>query len=303
MRNNRIRSSAGLLAACALGGAVAGGADAATSAPPVSPPTVASIPATVQPLIAKIEASPVNSERYSESTQAGGTITVKAKNGKRHRVTRHVSREMFGEASLAPLVGKTFRKGASGPLKSIGIGSTTYEYVPTLTRKDGGRPWVRFKDLSAAALFPFHGGGASRIEVKAGGTGSYAELIDLLATANGNVSIVGPATVDGQQTTELTAAATPLALIKGLSLKDIEEFTETLEVFVTDSGLPLRVTRIAQLGPITITDTTDVIAVNAPVAAKAPPRKKTIGEAKFLKLLKGKSSGGGKEAGGIGIGI
>lgn len=303
MRKRRIRSSACLLAACALGGAVASAAIAATSPPPASPPTVASIPATVQPLIAKIEASPVNSERYSETTQAGGTVTVKSKNGRRHRVARHFSREIFGEASLAPLVGKTFRKGASGPLKSIGIGSTIYMYSPSLTHKDGGRPWVRLQHVSAAGLFPFHGGGSSRIEVKAGGTGSYAELIDLLATANGNVSVVGPATVDGQQTTELTAAVTPLALIKGVPLKDIEEFPETLEVFVTDSGLPVRVTSIAQLGPITITDTTDVTAVNEPVTAKAPPKSKTIGEAKFFKLLKTKSRRIRKAPAGTGIEI
>ena len=277
----RIRGWRAPLLAAGLLGAIAVPAESATKAPPAPAPTVASIPLAVQPLVAQVEQQTVNSERYSETTQAGGTITVKSKSGKRRRVTRHISREMFGEASLRPLVGKTFRKGASGALKSIGIGSTTYEYSPTLTRKDGGRPWVRFKDLSAAALFPFHGGGASRFEVNAGGTGSYAELIDLLATANGNVAIVGPATVDGQHTTELTAATTPLALVKGLSLKDIQELPETLEVFVTESGLPVRVTRIAQLGPIAITDTTDIIAVNAPVTAKAPPARKTIGEAKF----------------------
>jgi hypothetical protein len=299
----RIRGWRAPLLAAVLLGAIAGPADSATKAPPAPAPTVASIPAAVQPLVAKIEASPVNSERYSDTMQAGGTITVKSKNGRRHRAIKHISRETFGEASLAPLVGKTFRTGASGPLKSIGIGSTTYLYSPSLTHEDGGRPWVRFKGLGAGALFPFHGGGPSQIEVKAGGTGSYAELIDLLATANGNVSIVGPTAVDGQQATELTASVTPLALLKGSSLKDIEEFRETLEVFVTDSGLPVRVTSIVQLGPITITDTTDVIAVNAPVTAKAPPKRKTIGEAKFFKLLKTKSRRNRKAPAGTGIKI
>ena len=298
----RLPVSLAPLIAAALLGAFAAPADSASSSPPAPAPSVASIPAGVQPLVAKIEALPVNSERYTESTEVGGTITVKV-HGKRRTVKRHIAKEALGEASLSPLVGKLYKHGDSGQLGSIGIGTTLYTYSPSIAHEDGGRPWVRLKGVSAAGLFPFHGGGAARVEVKAGGTGSYAELIDLLATADGNVSIVGPATVDAQPTTELAAAVKPLALIKGTSQKDVQELPEELKLYVTEAGLPLRVVRTATLGPIAISDTTDVIAENQPVSVKAPPARKTIGEAKFLKLLRGKNKGAGKEEAGSGTGF
>jgi hypothetical protein len=268
-------------------------AESAKSSPPAPVPTVASIPAAVQPFVAKIEQVPVTSERYSETTQAGGTITTKSRNGRRHIVTTHISKLSFGEASLASRRGKVFRHGSSGPLKTIAIGSTLYTYTPSLARKDGGRPWVRLDGSGVASLFPFHGHGLPRLEVHAGGTGAYAELIDLLATADGNVAVVGPATVDGRPTTELTAAVKPLALIKGASLKDTEELPVVLKVFVDESGLPVRVTRSEQLGTIALTDTVDVLAVNIPVVVKPPPARKTIGLKKFVKLLGSKHSSSG----------
>jgi hypothetical protein len=286
----------------AVGAARPAPARAAAPAPVPPAPTVTSIPAAVQPLVAKIEALPVNSERYTESAEADGTVTVKV-HGKRRKVKRHIAKEALGEASLSPLVGKLYKQGDSGQLASIGIGTTLFTYAPSIAHKDGGRPWVRLKGVSAAGLFPFHGGGAARLEVKAGGTGSYAELIDLLATADGNVSILGPATVDAQPTTELTAAVTPLALIKGASEKDVQELPEVLKLYVTEAGLPLRVVRTATLGPIAISETTDVIAENQPVTAKPPPARKTIGEAKFLKLLRGKNGTGGEAEGGGGTGF
>jgi len=267
------------------------------SSPPAPVPSVASIPVAVQPFVAKIEQVAVSSERYSQATQAGGTITTKSRNGKRHTVTKHLSRISFGEASLASRRGKVFRHGSSGPPKTVAIGSTLYTYAPSLTRKDGGRPWVRLNGAGVASLFPFHGDKVPQLEVDAGGTGAYAQLINLLATAGGNVAVVGPATVDGRPTTELTAAIKPLALIPGASLKDTEELPAALKVFVDESGLPVRVTRTEQFGKIAVTETVDVLAVNVPVSVKAPPARKTIGVKKFVKLLSGKKGAHGREGG------
>jgi hypothetical protein len=277
--------SASLLTA-ALFGTIAVPAVAKTSVTP----TVASIPAAVQPLIAKIEALPVTSERYTVRTRASGTKTVKLPDGRRRRVSRSLSTSVTGEASLAPLAAKLYKKGSSGQLSSVAIGSKVYVYSPS--RKHKGRPWLLLAGVSAATLFPFHGQDNPAIEMNAGGTGTYAELVDLLATANGAVTVVGSAVVDGQQTTELKATVRPLALIQGTTSKQGGELTEQLEAFVTETGLPVRVIRSERLSGISVSETTDILAVNVPVVVKAPPASKTIGGAKALKRLPPRKSTG-----------
>jgi hypothetical protein len=244
-------------------------------------PTVASIPAAVQPLIAKIEALPVTSERYTVRTQASGTKTVKLPDGRRRRVSRSSSTSVTGEASLAPLAAKLYKRGDSGQLSSVAVGSKVYVYSPSSKHK--GRPWLLLAGVSAATLFPFHGQDNPAVEMNAGGTGTYAELVDLLATANGAVTVVGSAVVDGQQTTELKATVRPLGLVQGTTSKQSGELTVQLEAFVTETGLPVRVVREERIEGISLSETTDVLAVNVPIVVKAPPAGKTIGGARVLK--------------------
>jgi hypothetical protein len=265
--------------------------DAATSVAP----TVASIPAAVQPLIAKIEALPVTSERYTVTTHASGTQTIKLPGGKRRKVSRSTSTSATGEASLAPLAAKLYKKGSSGQLSSVAVGSKVYVYSPS--RKHKGRPWLLLAGVSAATLFPFHGQDNPAIEMNAGGTGTYAELIDLLATANGAVTVGGSALVDGQQTTELKATVRPFALIQGTTSKESGELTEQLEAFVTETGLPVRVVRSERIEGISLSETTDVLAINVPVTVKPPPADKTIGEARLKHkgpIVSVRSQGSGK---------
>jgi hypothetical protein len=260
-----------------------------------SPPTVASIPAAVQPLIAKIEALPVTSERYMATTHASGTQTIKLPGGKRRRVNRSLSTSVTGEASLAPLVAKLYKRGNSGQLSSVAVGSKVYVYSPS--RKHKGRPWLLLAGVSAATLFPFHGQDNPAIEMSAGGTGTYAELVDLLATANGAVTVAGSAVVDGQRTTELKATVRPFALIQGASSKESGELTEQFEVFVTETGLPVRVVRSERIEGTSLSETTDVLAVNVPVTVKPPPADKTIGEASLKHkgpIVSVRSRGSGK---------
>jgi hypothetical protein len=279
------------LLTAALFGAIAVPAVAKTSVTP----TVASIPAAVQPLIAKIEALPVTSERYTVRTHASGTQTIKLPDGRRRRVSRSSSTSVTGEASLAPLAAKLYKKGSSGQLSSVAIGSKVYVYSPS--RKHKGRPWLLLAGVSAATLFPFHGQDNPAIETNAGGTGTYAELVDLLATANGAVTVAGSAVVDGQQTTELKATVRPFALIQGASSKESGELTEQLEAFVTETGLPVRVVRSERIDGISLSETTDVLAVNVPVTVKPPPADKTIGEARLKhkrRIVSVRSRGSGK---------
>jgi hypothetical protein len=289
---NRLAPLLGVpLLTAALFGAIAMPAVAKTSVTL----TVASIPAAVQPLIAKIEALPVTSERYTVRTHASGTKTVKLPDGRRRRVSRSLSTSVTGEASLAPLAAKLYKKGSSGQLSSVAIGSKVYVYSPS--RKHKGRPWLLLAGVSAATLFPFHGQDNPAIEMNAGGTGTYAELVDLLATANGAVTVVGSAVVDGQQTTELKATVRPFALIQGASSKESGELTEQLEAFVTETGLPVRVVRSEHIEGVSLSETTDVLAVNVPVTVKPPPADKTIGEARLKhkrRIVSVRSRGSGK---------
>jgi hypothetical protein len=248
-----------LMTAALLGAVPAG----ATTAPA---PNVANIPATAQPLVAKIAHAAVTSERYSVTL----TGAVPSKQGGHSKTAKKVT---IGEASLSPLRAKLYRKGGSGPLAEVGIGSTVYINDASLTGHRS-KPWVKAPGTSAATLFPFHGGSSS--EVDAGGSGPYAELLNLLATAS-DVQVVGPATVAGQQTTEITATVQPLALVKGgpTGLNEAETATR-IEVFVSEAGVPLRVARTYGPDKNAPVETVEVLALNVHVSVKAPPKRKTI---------------------------
>jgi hypothetical protein len=264
----------------------------ATSAPPS--PNVASLPAAVQPFVKKIEQVAVNSERYSLTLGLSGPVTSYTRGHRKH--TKHASASLraVGEASLSPLVGKLYERGGSGQLASVGVGPTVFDYSRVLARTHKDRPWVRADKVSAAVLFPFHGGVLpSSLQLSAGGSGSYAELVDLLATGGAEVRVAGTATIEGQPTTELTAQVRPGELLRGGSQGEKQEISETLEVFVSESGLPLRVSRVERTGSLTLTETIDILALDVPVSVAAPPAAWTIGAARARKRLAALSSGEG----------
>jgi hypothetical protein len=128
-------------------------------------------------------------------------------------------------------------------------------------------------------ILPFHGGAS--FEVDAGGTGGFAGLINLLTTARGRVSVDGPAAVGGQQTTEFTATVEPRLLIKGITVEDVARFrthplNDTLQIFLTESGLPIRVVTVVRSQDLNAMTTMEIIAVNVPVTVEPPPARETI---------------------------
>jgi cytochrome c2 len=237
----------------------------------------------------------VNSERYTQTIRGGAIVGVNP-HGK--RVRRSLDTSELGEVSLSPAEGQVFAGADRSRPNLIMIGSTLYDYSPKIARQDGGRPWIRSRSPDFAdgdPLFPNHGHPG---EVNLGGTGSYAGLINLLATAFGPVGTAGQATVDGQMTSEFTAVVEPLRLIKGLSPKVLKRLrrhraAEKLEVFVTESGLPLRVTASIDTSSSSVSETVDILAVNVPVNVEQPPARQTIDEAEFIKLLRRKHALGG----------
>lgn len=262
----------------------------------------ASPPPALQTLEQKMEQLPISSERYSRTTRGTETVVAERKGarGKRVRVRRRMSvnETELGEASLATDEGQVFTAAHTSRPSSIAIGSTLYSYSAKVARLDGGRPWIRFSDagaVSVGAVFPYHG---QAMETNLGGSGSYAGLVNMLATAVGPVNLAGPATVDGQQTTEFTAKIEPLGLVKGLSKKARERIrkhlpSEKLSVFITESGLPLRVIASIRFGFSTIVETTDILAVNIPIKVTSPPARRTIGAAAYLKLISAKHKNAG----------
>ena len=98
------------------------------------------------------------------------------------------------------------------------IGSTIYTYTPSALRYDGGRPWVRSKQVSSSQS----GGGSAGLEGLSDSSAPFAKLIE---DVNGALSVqeVGRMTVDGQQVTEFTASLTMETLLPG---KRLEAFTK-----------------------------------------------------------------------------
>ncbi len=238
----------------------------------------------------------INSERYTETVRAVSSVTLAVAHGKSRVRTKLSTSKLYGEVSLSPAEGEVV--GSRGEPQQIAIGSTLYLRSPAITRHDGGRPWIRFEHGSAGLLFPFHGGSSSLLELKGGGTGSYAELIDLIATAVGTVDEIGPATVGGQQTTEFSASIEPLALVKGVSSNELSklraEIHTRMDVFITEAGLPVRVAESVSEGHgrdyIHSSSAIEITGTEVPVSVEPPPAKETIGEAQLKKLASVKRS-------------
>ncbi len=269
-----------MLVALALG-ICAGSADSATL--PTQVP-MATVPPQLQALEQKMEQLQVNSERFSAHLQGAGTVTSVGlgSRGKRVRRTRHVSLNVsqIGVGSITPPEQEVFEHNRP---RQIAIGSTLYLFRGRGARHHERRSWIRMSSpgaITAVSTFPFHGG--SPFEVDAGGSGSYAGLINLLATSVGVVSVDGPTSVRGQQVTQFTATVEPLRLTKGLSSKElaailqVHPFAEKLTLDVTESGLPIRVRTIGMFGGgFTTTETTEILAINVPVNIKPPPARNT----------------------------
>jgi hypothetical protein len=244
------------------------------------------LPSQLQALEQKMERLQVNSERFSRVTRGFvlGSQNHVWRLGEPDRLVRiPVHTSELGEASVSPAEGVVFTAGKRNP-RLIAIGSTLYEYAEPGKRSHNHRPWVRSRSRESPAtrMLPFMGGGS--LEVDAGGTGSFGHLINLLTTRVGPVSVDGPVSVQGKQTTEFTATVEPRLLIKHITVEDVAGFKkewpiETLQIFLTETGLPIRVVEAIRSQYLNTTTTTEIPAVNIPVNVKPPPARNTIAPA------------------------
>jgi hypothetical protein len=278
-------------------------------APVMQTPPVQVLPPDLVVLEQKMAHLQVTSERFTVLSRGTVKITDKV-NGRPVGRTRYVSLNggERGEISLSPNEAEITVSNHAGVSNAIFIGSTGYRYWPKLARFDGGRPWVR-SNAHRPSTYPYEGSGE---EVDAGGTGPYAHLINLLATAVGAVVEAGSVTVDGQKAYEFESSVNPLRLVRGLTQEDVERLeanplADRLTVYITESGLPVRVVENEHNNPgtsmISSSTTTDILAVGVPVRVNAPAVNRTIGQALFNKIVKkhGRQLGiedGGQEASG-----
>jgi hypothetical protein len=269
---------------------VAGAAVSASPAASALAPT-ALLPPQLQALEQKMEQMQINSERFSMISRGRLTLTDRS-NGRPVGRSRHVSlnsREL-GEASVSPAEGEIFVGSGRKPAL-IAVGSTVYQYeAPGKSSRDR-RPWVRSSSTESPAvqILPFIGG--DPLEIDAGGRGPFAGLINLLTTAAAPVQVGGPVLVQGQPTTEFTAVVEPRALIKHLTVDDVERFRneppiEQLQMFVTEAGLPIRVVTKTRTPYLNEALLTEILAVNVPLTITPPPADQTISVAALRKLAR-----------------
>jgi hypothetical protein len=295
----------------ALGGAllavilvVKGHAGAETGHADPAPRHYSELPPALQELVAKMRVMHVTSERYgqSSSTQV-----------RQPRRTEHFRDALIGEVALSPDRGETFEPGPAAIPRELVIGSARYTYSSPLGGCDGGRPWVLEGPRSggvlvvdgheqiepsrptappAQASLPFQAFPGERGH---GGSGPFAGLINLLETATEPVRSVGVATVDGQRTTEFTARVDPASLLVDVSERELpalqtrnedtlivqlhlRALPTQLHLFLTASGLPVRVSTSARIARTYLTgEQIDVLSVNSPVSIAAPPANQVIG--------------------------
>jgi hypothetical protein len=285
-----------LLALSSLAVAPVGGMGAITGSAlrssHVSQAPNATLPPQLQALEQKMQQLHVNSERYTQTSR--GTVTVvNETNGKPVGREKSVSLDenVSGEVSISPPQAEVIDVNTGKPIQ-IQVGSTEYTYSREIARKHPRRAWIRRKGTDGSALPSY----SSPLEVFAspgdasvGGEGSYAQLFNLLTTAVGSVAVLGPVSVDGQATTEFTAEVEPLRLIRGLTVEDVRNlekhpvFTK-LTIFLSEAGFPLRVTMSQSAQHAHFAETTDITAVEVPLAISPPPPGETISVAQARKL-------------------
>jgi hypothetical protein len=252
----------------------------------------ATLPPQLQALEQKMQQLHVNSERYTRISRGVITI-VNETNGQPVGREKSVSlnENISGEVSIFPPQAEVIDASTGKPIQ-IQIGSAEYTYSREIARRHPRRAWIRRNGADGSAL----PGYASPLEVFAspgdasvGGEGSYAQLFNLLTTAVGSVAVLGPVSVDGQATTEFTTEVEPLRLIRGLTVEDVRNLEKhpvltKLTLFLSEAGFPLRVTVSQSAQHAHFTETTDITAVEVPLALSPPPPGETISVAEARKL-------------------
>jgi hypothetical protein len=271
-----------LLAVAGLDAALASRAAAAAPTPVPRPPELA-------PLLQKTSELELSSERFS------GEVTITAKKLPRKlKALGGLKQKIAGELSTSPQAASITETTLGKTLSAKVVGNTIYIHDPSIAKLDGGRPWVAESLSSSGGSFgsnPSLGGSGG--SSGSGSTDKFKTETALL-TASKDVRSLGASTVDGQAVTGFAGTADPKeieqsalpAKLRAEIVKSHIKPAATFEVFLAANGLPVRSHVVLALGAVKLNRTEDVLAIDFPVAAIAPPpAAETISGAQLKKFI------------------
>lgn len=187
------------------------------------------------------------------------------------------------------------------------IGEQTYTRSSLFDLLDLGgnplKPWISESEAERAKEREGKKAeGESPLPSPDGGEGGFGKLLASLAKARSIVE-VGPAVIDGQQTTEFRAkleltvkrpAGSALLILSstGNSKNGTRRMSETLHLYIASDGLPVRVADEARIGKARLDATVDTLATEIPVSVQPPPASETITKAEQEMQQESEAGGG-----------
>jgi len=248
--------------------------------------TPASIPPSLQMLEQKMGELKVTSLRFSEKT----SVTVPHSEGKILGLLKLLlGGGISGEETTSPPAGNVVLSLFGHPLTFREVGSTTYFYLRALASKDHGRPWVKLGPGGLAELITVNGKHvkAPKIAEPKIGEPALAEppFEGLRKALDGakEVRELGTGTLYGQPVTSFLAVLEPeqlkrehLASVARLEAPAPPPPTATLEVSLTQNGLPVRTVITEHDQGTVISVTLEIPAINFPLVIEPPPASQTI---------------------------
>ena len=290
-----------VIALCALVLALMAGTTAVADTPRIGPVRLATttqgsavLPAKLQALEQKIGELKVTSLRFSEKT----SVTVPHGEGKILGLLKLLlGGGISGEETTSPPAGNVVLSLFGHPLTFREVGSTTYFYLRALASKDHGRPWVKLGPGGLAELITVNGKHVKapkiaepKISEPALAEPPFEGLRKALAGSK-EVRELGPGALYGQPVMSFLAILEPeqlkrehLASAARLGLPAPQPSTATLEVSLTQDGLPVRTVITEHAKGTVISATVEIPAINFPLVIEPPPASQTITVRELRKL-------------------
>jgi len=221
-----------------------------------------------------------------------------------------------GEMSLSPFGAIVSLQLAGESFKVRVLSDSVYVYLPGIAARDGGRPWVkvdaaRLGQLLASEAAAHNGAGREAAPIVPGlAKPPFAQLQRTLAGAR-EVRELPPASIEGQPVSRFLAVLKPQQYREGALLAEPHpeprsepiarmdatasparsssshrksSSSATMEVSLTQTGLPLRTLVREREAGVSVTVRLDIPVINFPLVVAPPAARETITFAAFKAL-------------------